>query len=401
MPGRQYITNLLKFGYRKSFLHDGWAHHVDWKGNGREMMNKSDVAKVMAGGKPAEASNSRTVYFDFLRIIAIFAVVVLHVSAKNFYGAKADTLEWQAFNFYDSIVRWGVPVFVMISGALFLNGEHTIGKLYKKNVLRIIVAFVFWSMLYALNNMIHHHSGWKATLKQFLAGEGHMWFLFMIVGLYIIVPLVKPIVQSMELTKYFLLLSLIFTFAIPQAIKLVSLKYPGAGSFVNVVWNKVSFHFTLGYVGYFVLGYYLSKTELSRKVKRIIYFLSACGCFATIIGSSAISVSQQKPNAILYDDLGVNVMLEALGVFVFVKDRFAGKDVSGKAVRILGLLAKYSFGAYLVHILVLNELKRIFGLDTLSFSPVFSVPVISVIVLVISFVISAVLNHIPLLKKTV
>ncbi len=55
MPGRQYITNLLKFGYRKSFLHDGWAHHVDWKGNGREMMNKSDVAKVMAGGKHAEA----------------------------------------------------------------------------------------------------------------------------------------------------------------------------------------------------------------------------------------------------------------------------------------------------------------------------------------------------------
>lgn len=364
-------------------------------------MDKSDVTNVAVDEKKTGQSRDRVMYFDFLRIIAICAVVVLHVSAQNYSSAEVDTLEWQAFNFYDSIVRWGVPVFVMISGALFLDGEHSIEKIYKKNITRIVVAFIFWSLIYAVNNMIYFHTGWMAALKQFLAGQGHMWFLFMIVGLYMIVPLVKPIVKSMELTKYFLLLSLLFTFVVPQAIKLISLKYSAAGSFVGSIWNKVWFHFTLGYVCYFVCGYFLSKTDLGKNVKRTIYFLAICGFISTIVGTAWISVSQQKANVILYDNFGVNIMVEALGVFVFVKDKLGRKEVSLKTGKALALLSKYSFGAYLIHILVLDELARIFGINTLSFNPLLSVPVISAIVIVVSFAASAALNHIPLLKKTV
>lgn len=365
------------------------------------MMDKSDETKVTAGENLVEGSQSRTVYYDFLRIIAIFAVIILHVSAQNFFAVGVETLEWQAFNFYDSIVRWGVSVFVMISGALFLAGEHSIEKIYKKNITRIIVAFIFWSMLYMIDSIVHTHCGWKAALKQLVTGRGHMWFLFMIVGLYMIVPLVKPIVKSMDLVKYFLVLSLAFTFVLPQAIKLVSLGNPTVGSFINGVWGKVHFHFTLGYVSWFVCGYYLSKVDLSKRVKRTVYFLAVCGFSATIIGTSMISVLQQKPNTILYDNFGVNVMLEAIGVFVFVKDKFGQREVSEKAGKILRLLSKYSFGVYLVHILVLDNLKYVFGFTTLSFNPVISVPIIGVLVFVISLAISAALNHIPLLKKTV
>lgn len=364
-------------------------------------MDKLNVTNVAVDGKKTGKSEGRIVYYDFLRIIAICAVIVLHISAQNFTNAGVDTLEWQAFNFYDSIVRWGVPVFVMISGALFLDGEHSIEKLYKKNIARIIVAFIFWSMLYAVNNTIYFHTGWMAALKQFVAGQGHMWFLFMIVGLYMIVPLVKPIVRSMELTKYFLMLSLAFTFVVPQALNLVSLKYPSIGSFVNSIWNKVYFHFTLGFVCYFVCGYFLSKADLSKKTRGTIYFLAICGFISTIVGTAWISISQQKPNVMLYDYFSITVMLEALGIFVFVKGRFDGRKIGQKAERVLVLLSKYSFGVYLVHILVLDELARIFGINTLSFNPLLSVPVISAIVIVVSFAASAALNHIPLLKKTV
>lgn len=365
------------------------------------IMDKLNVTNVAVDGKKTGKSEGRIVYYDFLRIIAICAVIVLHISAQNFTNAGVDTLEWQAFNFYDSIVRWGVPVFVMISGALFLDGEHSIEKLYKKNIARIIVAFIFWSMLYAVNNTIYFHTGWMAALKQFVAGQGHMWFLFMIVGLYMIVPLVKPIVRSMELTKYFLMLSLAFTFVVPQALNLVSLKYPSIGSFVNSIWNKVYFHFTLGFVCYFVCGYFLSKADLSKKTRGTIYFLAICGFISTIVGTAWISISQQKPNVMLYDYFSITVMLEALGIFVFVKGRFDGRKIGQKAERVLVLLSKYSFGVYLVHILVLDELARIFGINTLSFNPLLSVPVISAIVIVVSFAASAALNHIPLLKKTV
>ncbi|MBQ3764228.1 MAG: hypothetical protein II869_04565, partial [Synergistaceae bacterium] len=67
-------------------------------------------------------------------------------------------------------------------------------------------------------------------------------------------------------------------------------------------------------------------------------------------------------------------------------------------VKIVRVLSQYSFGAYLVHDAVISLIDKL-GLNTLTFNPIFSIPVISVMVFVISFVISAVLNHVPVLKK--
>lgn len=88
----------------------------------------------------------RKQYCDYLRVFATFAVVVLHVSATNWYITDVNVMEWQAFNFYDSIVRWGVPIFVMISGSLFLGRDVSLKKIYSKYILRMVVAFVFWSL---------------------------------------------------------------------------------------------------------------------------------------------------------------------------------------------------------------------------------------------------------------
>ena len=70
-------------------------------------------------------TNGRILYFDFLRIFATLSVMVLHVTAQNWHGTSVSSFEWQTFNFFNSIVRWGVPIFVMISGALFLNERET------------------------------------------------------------------------------------------------------------------------------------------------------------------------------------------------------------------------------------------------------------------------------------
>ena len=63
----------------------------------------------------------RIIYFDYLRVLATMAVIFLHVAAQNWYNTDINTLNWHVFNIYDSIVRWGVPIFIMISGALFLE----------------------------------------------------------------------------------------------------------------------------------------------------------------------------------------------------------------------------------------------------------------------------------------
>lgn len=165
----------------------------------------------------------RIAYFDVLRILATFAVIVLHLSAQHWADTDVYSRAWQAFNLYDSAVRWAVPVFVMISGALFLSGSQSIGHILKKNVSRLVTAFIFWSALYAVFMVNFEGCPTTLILQQFLNGHYHMWFLFMIVGLYLIVPFLRPIVRDEKLLRYFLLLTLIFTFLLPQIASAVSL----------------------------------------------------------------------------------------------------------------------------------------------------------------------------------
>lgn len=136
-------------------------------------------------------------------------------------------------------------------------------------------------------------------------------------------------------------------------------------------------YFVMGYTGYFLLGHVLYNAEISS--------LSALAVYAA--GLAGLVVSAVIPN----DRITVNILCESAAVFVFFKRNFSFEV---KAVR---LLSQYSFGAYLVHVAVLNIIVRYSGL--LSVSPVLAFPLIALIVFAVSMVISAILNHIPVLKK--
>lgn len=84
------------------------------------------------GERFVESKGNRVIYFDYLRIISVFAVIVLHISGQNWNGTDVSSFEWNVFNAFDSLTRWCVPVFVMISGALFLDKEQPLKSFSKK-----------------------------------------------------------------------------------------------------------------------------------------------------------------------------------------------------------------------------------------------------------------------------
>ena len=94
--------------------------------------------------------NNRILYPDILRILAVFAVMMIHVSASGFYTNPVQSFTWQVVNFYECMVRWAVPVFVMVSGIFLLNPqkEITLSKLYRKNIFRIVMALITWGLFY-------------------------------------------------------------------------------------------------------------------------------------------------------------------------------------------------------------------------------------------------------------
>ena len=103
-----------------------------------------------------ENPNSRIIYADLLRIIATFAVIVLHVSASKWYDTPVKDFNWQIYNLYDSLVRWAVPIFVMLSGMFFLNPEKFVStsNIIKKYIFRILLAIIVWGLFYQVYEII-------------------------------------------------------------------------------------------------------------------------------------------------------------------------------------------------------------------------------------------------------
>ena len=157
----------------------------------------------------------RIIYFDVLRIVAVFAVVVLHVCSRRFIVAFPST-EWEVLNVYDSLTRWGVPVFVMISGALFLDEkkDFSIKRLYRKNVVHIICAFGCWSFVSQLTK-IDSHTTVVSFVQGCIEGPFHLWFLKMLLGLYVVVPILRRVVQDRKTELYFLMIALLTAFLLP------------------------------------------------------------------------------------------------------------------------------------------------------------------------------------------
>ena len=160
---------------------------------------------------------TRSVYLDLLRVLAMTGVICIHVSGGQFYNLPVDSPAWQAMNLWDGLARWAVPMFAMVSGAVFLDPQRRVSarSLFQKYIPRIILAFLVWSALYAA---IHCQGSPRVFVTRLLRGHYHLWYLYMLAGFYLIVPILRRITASERLTWYFLALSAVFTFGVPDLI---------------------------------------------------------------------------------------------------------------------------------------------------------------------------------------
>ena len=345
----------------------------------------------------AQKENLHIQYLDFMRIAAFFSIVLLHVSAQNWYKINIVSLEWKVFTVYNSFSRWGVPVFTMISGALWLSIEKPIKTIYSKNIFRIAKAFILWSFIYASIAFTANRNS-MSFLRDLIQGHDHMWFLFMIVGLYMITPILKKICESLELLRYYLLLSLLFAVLLPQIIALINLVSPQYAMFLDEVLEKMAFYFPLGYSGYFILGYYLSITDLSKVQMKLIWICGIIGFLSTALLTIAISSAKGFASEFFLNPFSLNVLLESVFMFCVFKKAFSGSQKTDDN-HYSSKISSYCFGAYLVHELILEGMDDYMNICTLSFNPIISVFVLSVILFLLSLAISALLHCIPWVKR--
>ncbi len=350
---------------------------------------------------------NRAINFDLLRVIASLAVVFIHASASFWYYTDVTGFTWQTFNVYDSLSRWGVPVFVMISGAFMTDKELSVKTIVTKYILRLMCVYLFWGIVYYLSygeSIILQIKGifiiGSGNFSQMIRGHYHMWFIPMIAGIYLCIPILKKIAENEKLTRYFLALAFIFSFAWPQAVEMTHDLMPESiNNIVNALngsINQLTPYMVMGYAAYFILGYYMSKTVFSKRTRIVIYTLGILGFLATVILTSHVSISQNLADNTYYESFTVNVLLEAMAVFELFKNIKIKNVRAGKIIR---ALSKWSLGAYMAHLVFIEVVLPKFNLTTLSFNPVLSVPVISIITFVTAYAISGLINQLPILKK--
>ena len=313
---------------------------------------------------------------------------------KNFYTANG--FNWIIFNFYCSLAKCSAStVFIMISGVLFLNKDVTISKIYKKYVSKLIFAFLFWSIIYAI------FVNKNLSLALMFKGHYHMWFIPMIIGLYMSIPIIKLIIKDEKITKYFLLLSLIFAFILPtfnilfnDIVENKNLLKVNENLFNNI--NLLNPSIIMGYTGYFVLGYYLNKINLNKEKRKLIYM---CGLTSLIftIALQMIVYCKIGQHQHYFDRFMLNMLLMSTSVFTYFK---YSNILKIPTVSNLSKYTKYTFGIYLIHPLVIFILNKN-GLNTLSFNPIFSVPLIAILVFIISLFITIIFKKTPILNKVV
>lgn len=339
----------------------------------------------------------REIGIDFLRVFATIAVIIVHVSAQNLSSVEVCSNMFYLFSIANGFARWCVPVFLMISGYLFLGKEITIKRLYTKYIWRMVYVVFFWSGMYAVIAFING-CGIGAALGQFITGHYHLWYLYMIIGIYALIPIVNNIVSDDELEKYLLIVSLIFGIFLPTINTICSIKLIVIHSWLDTILDNISMPLASCFLFYFILGNRIMKEGVSDKKRRLIYVGAVISSVFSIVLTIIFSRTIQEPFMGLYEYNSVFVMFEAIGWTLAIME-LRKICISEKVKRVIIFLSENTFGVYLIHPMVIDALKGVFGIDTMSFPPIVSLFVITSLVISISFSIVVVLKRVPIIKR--
>jgi len=345
---------------------------------------------------PAKAENID--WINNLRLIALYSVIILHCSSPLLADySKAPVADWWTADFLNALTRFAVPVFVMITGALLIHREYEIGDFLKKRLTRVVVPFLFWSLVYVwyswYNEEITFGSDAWVNIQQVLhllkyGSSYHLWYVYMLIGLYFFIPVISKFVRNASEKEilYFLI--------IWAAVMLITQPY-------LLRYNpSVDMHYFAGFAGYLVLGHYLAFKDFSVKHLRlwmILLFVFSITLIA--IGSWLLIQYPIWPGTMFYEPVNPAVVMLSASIFIAIK--LTVPKVSPIVTHIRDFAGKYNYGVYLSHALVLYFLDDLLGISYKLCAPIIAIPFTALICFFISLLLVWTINKIPFVGKWV
>ena len=349
-----------------------------------------------------ERKISRIYYLDLLRVIACFSVIMIHSSA--FYVVRdIGSINFWFGTLLNSLSRIAVPLFVMVSGALMLDESYafSIQKL-AKHVKKMLLFFVFWSAFYCvifdIASKVFNHQPFDlyGLFLSFVRGYTHLWFVPMIIGLYLIVPLLRLWVkdENKKAVEYYLLLSFLFTFLLPQIVEIGN-NYGYSLGWLDSIISGLKLQYVGGFTLYYILGWYLRQYEVKNKTA--LYILGIIGVTMSLFGTYLLSSTTGKEIQ-LCSNISVNVLFQSVAVFVYVKANWSGPNHGSTTW--VDTVAMHSLGIYAIHMVIVKIMYKVLIFTGIN-SAIISIPLVFLCSFGIAFLGAVIFSRIPVLKKVV
>lgn len=339
----------------------------------------------------------RIFYLDVIKGTAIFFVVMLHIAALGLSREEVGSQYWNICNIFDSLCRCTVPLFIMVSGVLLLQPSKPFNL--RKSIKRLVFPLIIWSALYAFCVTLNEYRAisvewFLSFLKLTFVTPTHNYFLYLLLGVYLIVPFLKSIVGKKELVNYIILL-----WGGVLVIKYLSTFQQLSP--ICSIFNRLELSFPVGYVGYFVLGYKLQNIHIQKTQTKMVILST----LAVVLLSTIVMFTYMRSNSdgflcqVYYDYMNPFVVLYSSCVFLLCRLGF--EDNRERSKRVLSgfeRMSKYSLAIYMFHMFVIVLFLQI-DLNYRFLNPWISIPLLSVMIYAISFGVVFIGERIPFFKK--
>lgn len=342
----------------------------------------------VADAEPASTNGSTNGRHDpwlsWARVVALVAIVSIHVFGH--YVLEWGTVsapEWHVGNLMDASARFGVPLFVIVSGAALLNParlqvrNETLGSFYRRRAARIGIPLLVWTAFFLCFD--RWTTGQPIDVYTFVQGYlwgkpyYHLYFLYVIAGLYLITPFLRPFLANAS--RRVVWCASLICLALAMLDKAQHLAMGGAGGFN-------AFSYFVPWIGYYLLGHCLAREFAARRPvlrrhRRTIGYGSAA-CFVGTVSVTAALTWLLFPRlgsgtlSVTYDYFFPLTLLATVAMAVLVwsvstpgsdeSARDAATTVDGQPEprrrRPERTLADLTFGIFLLHPIPLELAKQ-------------------------------------------
>ena len=335
---------------------------------------------------------------DLIRVIACFLVMLIH-SGEIYYINDEGGLIKDDNNIYPGVInslsRVSVPLFVMISGYLLLPMKTDYSTFLKKRFTRVSFPFIAFCIFYdiyyyirgryTLGEMFWNIPG---ILLNFGTAVGHLWFMYMIMGVYLYIPIITPWIQTAkkEHFYYYFVIWIISSFSC-----YIHLFYGDVWG--HAFWNSTNLvQSFLGDFGYAVLGAFIKLHLKENNLYILGLILYLVGSGVTMFGYFFMR-DEAKTTAdieITWQFDSTNLVVSSFGIFLLLRKIECKNETISK---IFNDIALKSYGMFLIHVFFVDLFKHLF--DARNQFPLWCIFVIAILTFISSYLVIKVISYVP------